>query len=272
MIGASKNSPLLLSVMACLVLCLQACRSRSDFVGKVHYCYAHGAIAAVAIPDLHPEEALPLSEVGLEVEEAVQQTIRSTATASNLQVFSGSIPIERDAFGAPPRIKADAIDITCPDVADMIAAADTNNPQRIGYLLRHGHAVDERLPQDRRTPLLWAASASSVEAVKALLAAGAQPNMRAYDGTSPLLMASAAGNVKIVELLLSAGADPNIQDKIGRTPLFAAVEHENLEVIKRLLAAGAGRYVKDARGREPCALPEASKEAISTALNCVGPP
>ena len=75
-------------------------------------------------------------------------------------------------------------------------------------LLRQRHDPNER---DRYglTPLMWAARAGAVDAMTALLDAGADPNARggANDWT-PLLHAIHKGRAAAVRLLLDRGVDP----------------------------------------------------------------
>ena len=62
---------------------------------------------------------------------------------------------------------------------------------------------------DAFTPLLFAVRAGRMEAVQALLAAGAEANETASDGTSALVIAAANAHWELGARLLDAGADPN---------------------------------------------------------------
>lgn len=72
---------------------------------------------------------------------------------------------------------------------------------------------------------------SNSDRLKWLLAAGADPNQKAYGGRTPLHIAIESigskeislNDIELVELLLEAGADPNAQDAEGNTPLHKAV-------------------------------------------------
>lgn len=61
----------------------------------------------------------------------------------------------------------------------------------IEALLEAGANVDA--PSEAGTPLLWACGSGHTKAVRALLAAGADPNARSADGVGAMLMAAAAG-------------------------------------------------------------------------------
>lgn len=75
--------------------------------------------------------------------------------------------------------------------------------------------------RDLRTDLGWsplhlAATNPDVSALKALVAAGADPNARDRDGATPLHLAAYTQNARHTRLLLEAGADPLIKTNAGR--------------------------------------------------------
>src|SRR6266852_478193 len=70
------------------------------------------------------------------------------------------------------------------------------------------------------SPLMYAAALGSLESVRLLLDAGAEPNAaNAFDAT-PLMWC--AGDAAKVRLLLSKGANADARSKLGRTPLMIA--------------------------------------------------
>ncbi len=68
------------------------------------------------------------------------------------------------------------------------------------------------------TPLHLAAMNSDTSAMKALIAAGADPNARDENGSTPLHMAAYATRTENAQLLLEAGADPVAKNLAGRDP------------------------------------------------------
>lgn len=87
------------------------------------------------------------------------------------------------------------------------------------------------------TPMHLASAAGQVEAVTALVEAGACVHRRAGDcDDTPLHLASAAGQVEVVAALLEAGADIDAEDEIGNTPVHVARDARTLEF---LLSHGA---------------------------------
>lgn len=68
------------------------------------------------------------------------------------------------------------------------------------------------------TPLHLAATNPDTSTLKALLAAGADPNARDNDGATPLHMAAYASRPLHTQILLEAGADPQAKTDNGRDP------------------------------------------------------
>src|SRR5262245_25062775 len=79
------------------------------------------------------------------------------------------------------------------------------------------------------TPLVYAVKANSLEAVKVLLAAGADVNQVAGYGWSPLLVATRNCFYRLGAFLLDRGADPNLTNRGGWTPLYLATDNRNIE-------------------------------------------
>lgn len=74
------------------------------------------------------------------------------------------------------------------------------------------------------TALMFAARQGALEAVQALIDAGAQVNqVSPADGTSPLLIATINGRFDVAKYLLDHGADPNLASAAGCTPLYATL-------------------------------------------------
>ncbi len=65
--------------------------------------------------------------------------------------------------------------------------------------------------------------------IRALLKAGANPNLRDEDGSTPLHSAAEFSIPEIVEVLLKAGADPAAKNEKGKTPWDLAKENPSLQ-------------------------------------------
>jgi hypothetical protein len=94
--------------------------------------------------------------------------------------------------------------------------------------------------QNVNEELILAVRKSDVEAVKALLAKGADANTRAEYERTALSYACDRGNIEIVKMLLAAGADLNLKDSFYKAPpINWAVIKDNGEVVKLLIQKGA---------------------------------
>jgi ankyrin repeat protein len=85
---------------------------------------------------------------------------------------------------------------------------------------------------------MTAARTGSLEAVKALLAKGANPNAKELNEQTPLMWAAAEGHTAIAQALIASGADIRATLTSGFTPLFFAVREGHIDVTRALLKAG----------------------------------
>ena len=110
--------------------------------------------------------------------------------------------------------------------------------------------------RDQRTELHRAANEGDAAAVKALLAAGHDPNSQDSQGWSPLHFGAQASSAAVVETLLAAGARVDPCDLNGNTPLLRAVFNSQGDgsVIFLLRAAGADPLVENCSGMSPVSL------------------
>src|SRR5690349_2453177 len=94
---------------------------------------------------------------------------------------------------------------------------------------------------DGFTPLHLAAFFGGAEAVRAILATGfpADADNENTFQVHPIHSACAVGDHASVRALLEAGANPNVVQQGGHTPLDAARQHEDAELERLLLEFGA---------------------------------
>jgi len=88
-------------------------------------------------------------------------------------------------------------------------------------------------------PLMHASKEGNIAQVNALLAKGADVNVKDSHGLTALMLASQNGHSEVVKLLLAKGADINAKANNGRTALMEASQNGHSEAVKLLKAAGA---------------------------------
>lgn len=104
-------------------------------------------------------------------------------------------------------------------------------------------------------PLLFAAKSGSVDVMKALVAGGAKPEIRAQDGMNLTMAAAYGGNLEALKYALELNPDLSAQDQSGKGVMHMAVSNpqspEAEAVISFLADKGAKLDAKDKRGRTP---------------------
>jgi len=102
--------------------------------------------------------------------------------------------------------------------------------------------------------LLDAIRAKDIQVVRQLLSKGGvalDPPAKPYSVNKPLAYACAYGSLDIVKLLVEAGADPNGRTAYGDTPLIKADEHGNYDICEYLIEVGADINVPNDFGVSP---------------------
>jgi ankyrin repeat protein len=165
---------------------------------------------------------------------------RNNAAAVRLLVEAGADVNARTGRAAAPPARSQA--------ATAAQALVTN--------FEGGRSMFNSPPATGFTAFLFAVRSGSIDAVKALLAAGADVNDTLSDGSSAILIAAANAHWELASLLLDRGADPNLAGP-GWTALHQAVRIrrpnigfgtpgpiatgtvDSIEVIKKMIARGA---------------------------------
>lgn len=125
---------------------------------------------------------------------------------------------------------------------------------------------DDTMLTTGTTPLLRAAKAADVPAMRLLLARGADPKLATRAGITPLMAAAGLGSkeedatgrfktepeaIEAIQLCLDAGVDINAANGQGQTALHAAALKGYDQVVQFLADHGANLNAKDKQGKTP---------------------
>ena len=125
-----------------------------------------------------------------------------------------------------------------------------------------------------RTALLVAARAGHLAAFQAVLDAGADVDLQDDDRANPFLWAGAEGRLDILRLANEAGADPAITNRYGGVALIPASERGHVETVRYLLevhgATQAGVELEGVGLAEP--LDEGAQEGSRCSHALLGSP
>lgn len=168
-------------------------------------------------------------------------------------------------FGLPGPIETgtlDSIDL----IRKMLAKGVDVNARMSKDGMKDGQR--NRLNRLGATAFLLAAKNTDVEAMKVLLAAGADPSVPTADNVTPLMAAAGVmiwnpgedggslqsqedEQLEAVKICLQQGNDINARDIFGDTPLHGAAYRGANSIIEFLIKAGAKLDAKDVRGWTP---------------------
>lgn len=111
-----------------------------------------------------------------------------------------------------------------------------------------GADVNKKSIADGYPLIYYSEDDDSIDIVKMLLKAGANPNIKDDYGVPLLSFAIDCSSDNIAKLLIKSGANVNEEDKVGKTPLMHAAEEDNAVLVKALLSSGANANAIDKNG------------------------
>lgn len=134
---------------------------------------------------------------------------------------------------------------------DVFEAAAFGRVHRLREILRAEPELANAYAGDGFFPLGLAAFFGQEQAVKMLLARGADPNLAAHNRMKvrALHAAAASRSLSIAKVLIEAGADVNARQQAGFTPLQEAASNGQLELVRLLVDHGASLEDKAEDGR-----------------------
>ncbi len=135
-------------------------------------------------------------------------------------------------------VGAHAAAAAAPPEAALADAARRADWAAVRTLLAAGADADVR-EGDGSTALHWASYHDNRELAARLIRAGAEIDAENDLGVTPLWAACENGSPAMARILLAAGADPNRALPFGETLLMTAARTGNADVVGQLLSAGA---------------------------------
>jgi len=232
--------------------------SKSGFTPLLFAATKNDALSAgiLLAAGAEPNSALPDGTKAL----TVAASWHSTAVASQL-VDSGADPNVADRAGnAPLHIAAQVGDVEL--IQKLLAKGGDPNvrtPKAAGGGGGRGGGGGFRPVSGEQTPLLMAARAGQIEA---LIAGGADPKLRAQDGTTFLMSAVGSAQIEAVKFAWEYDKDVKVVTTGGATMMHASVsgtangatqeaQDRVCAVIQFLADHGAALDDKNAQGRTP---------------------
>jgi ankyrin repeat protein len=153
--------------------------------------------------------------------------------AVSMLIAHGAKPNEKDTrFGetammwAAAENNASAIRVLADSGGDLNAKSKLMEFPEFKFLT--SGMVITALPKGGWTPLMYAARQGSVDSARALIEAGANPDLTDPDGTTATMIAIINAHFDLAAMLAEKGADLNVADSSGMTALYAAVDMHTL--------------------------------------------
>ncbi|HUQ50773.1 MAG TPA: ankyrin repeat domain-containing protein, partial [Gammaproteobacteria bacterium] len=163
--------------------------------------------------------------------------------ASSLPAFCATLAFTPCIASAQPVTLAPAVaDVPASPLAE---AAQRGDEQAVRELLAAG--ADANAPdRDGTPPLHWTVRVGDRATAERLVAAGADVNAASRYGVTPLQLAIEAGDGAMARWLLDSGADATLADRAGEPPLLHAARAGNVDAAAALLDHGVAVDVRDA--------------------------
>lgn len=165
----------------------------------------------------------------------------------------------------PPPLHARSRAASC--TGELFDACGAHDSAKVAALLPRARDHINALGPEGDTLLHIASLYGFADLVEALLAAGADPEVKDESGSTPLHDASAGGYLPIVARLLQVCPQLALEeDDDKESALHCAARGGFPEVVAALLAAGADRAKVNAEGATPLQLVDAEDAATAALL------
>ncbi|MFI5304205.1 MAG: ankyrin repeat domain-containing protein [Nitrospiria bacterium] len=117
----------------------------------------------------------------------------------------------------------------------------------VKYLLAHGADVNSA-DKNGDSPLMKAVSVQDIDIVKNLVLSNAEVSHKNLTGKTPLILTVRNTNADIMQYLLDHGAEANGADKFGLTAVMLAAFYGQIDAVRALVSAGSDLNKKDDDG------------------------
>ncbi len=184
----------------------------------------------------------------------VRRLVRATPALAGVRDANGVSGILIATYHGHRDVAATLVDMGAP--VDIFEASALGLTDRIASLVREDPARVSAYAQDGFYPLGLAAFFGHLDAVRALIAAGADVQATARNAfkVQPIHAAAASRNLDIIRAVLEAGADPNVPQQQGFVPLHEAASNGNREMAELLVQHGANPDLANDAGKTSIAL------------------
>ena len=135
----------------------------------------------------------------------------------------------------------------------LMAAARTGKVDAVQLLIDRGSFINAADPYQEETALMWASAEGHLDVVKTLLAAGADPNLKAHvstitqrshadhpsGGFTALMFAVRNGHEDVAKALIEKGADLKLTNADGASAAIVAIVNDRFDLAKELIDLGS---------------------------------
>lgn len=237
--------------------------ARRGDLGSAQRLVASGA----RIDDRTPDGSTPLLIAALSVDAVTARDYRLVPTPSGHEsvalflVGEGADATLADGFGMTPLHAA--VEMDKPRLLASLLARGVNPNVRLSKGLPFRRAdIISRAYYAGATPFWLAAKKGDVSSMRALVGAGADPNIPSDNGTTPLLVAAGLGQsdarlppedrlLDAVTFALELGCDPHARNDAGRNAVHGAASVSANVILKFVAERGVDVNASDKRGQTP---------------------
>lgn len=179
----------------------------------------------------------------------VRRLVHATPALAGARDANGVSAILVAVYHGKREVASALVEMGAP--VDIFEASALGLVDRITALVAGAPGLASAYAQDGFYPLGLAAFFGHFDAVRALIAAGADVRATARNSfkVQPVHAAAASRNLDILGAVLEAGGDPNVPQQQGFVPLHEAASNGNREMAELLVKHGANPRLANEAGK-----------------------